>query len=1588
MKRKTLFWKMMQLLMTVAVMAWGINQAQAGPGGGTYYANSPSGGASGTALRKFVDSLPGVGPANKNNLGQYIPIAQKFTPAQLPVGVPNDGDYYELGVVQYGEKMHSDLPKKTLLRGYKDLNPAFSNISAHYLGPLIIAKRNTPVRIKMRNLLPTGAAGNLFIPTDTSIMGAGMGPLDVNGNPCSVLRPDPNNPTQNISENCLTNVSYTQNRATLHLHGGNSPWISDGTPHQWTAPVGETSVPVAMRKGASTYNVPDMPNPGKPGVDGEMTFFWTNQQSNRLMFYHDHSLGLTRLNVYAGEAAGLLLTDSTEEGLIDAGTLPNICPGGLTAVCEYRYGIPLIIQDKTFVPKNIDIQDALWTKNSKGVANNWGTYGDLWFPHVYEPNQDPTSPAGANPFGRWDYGPWFWPPISVAADRSTLPEPSVTPEGFHDTMLVNGTAYPYLSVEPKTYRFRILNAANDRGLNLNLFYADPNDPSGAEVKMVPAGPNPTFPAGWPTDGRDGGVPDPTTKGPNMIQIGSESGFLPFPVEHPNQPVNYNYNRRDIVVLNVQEKNLFLGPAERADVIIDFSKFAGKTVILYNDAPAPIPASDPRVDYFTGNTDQTVNGGAPSTLRGFGPNTRTVMQFRVAGTAPATAFNLAALQTALPVAFKASQPAPLVPQPTHPVASGGYGPTEQYAKIQDYAMTLKPLNSDYTQSTVPVTIPFHPKAIQELWDPYGRMNATLGIELPFTNQFNQTTIPMGYAEPATEVITDGQPQIWKVTHNGVDTHPVHFHMFDVQIINRVGWDGAIRPPDENELGWKETVRMNPLEDIIVAMRPKAQTLPAAWAASNTDPGAAGLPLPRSIRLIDPALPPNARIIATDFGNIPGGTGTPVTGVVTTVANNDPNFTDYGYEYVWHCHILGHEENDFMRPVIFKTSLLPAAAPYFVSGGVAPVTPATGQIGGAFAGGATVPGKTNYVTSYTNPNINQVILQWNDGAPVTSPSSFRILRDGTPIAEVSYLPGYPPIYADTSVNPGTTYSYDVVAFNAVAPTNALDGPKSVTTGAWTPATGVTIADSKPIGHVVGTNVQFVATGTGATPTTAPAVMYQYRFLLNGVEVQAYSTNKMWTLPDTTPVGTYTITVEARTSPGQTPVATSTISHAVNPPPQPPVTIASPVPAVYSASPVLVSLTTTTNAPPATIFYTIDGNLPTTASPIYTTPIVVTGTTNIQYFAVDANNTAEAVHSDTWYIHVPDLVASAQINNGATLTNSLAVNLTLSAYDPTGVDTMQFSNDILTWPFIEEPYTTRKTWTLASGSDGPRTVYIRFRDKSLPTGVQYPPITASITLDTTPPVTTPSPVPGSYTNGSNLSVTLTASEASTIYYTADGTTPTTASLVYATPIQINTAAGSSTNIKYFAVDSAGNQETVKSDVWSMATIDLTASAKINGGASWTPSPIVTLNINASDPSGIASYALSNDSLTWEGPFASPDTTAGAAVTINPSWTLTNGEGLKTVYIRFTDTNLGGGTTYPPITASILMGTKDGLTPGSASYVGSALKALQIASGFVAPTPLDMVHADVAPYSGGAAHPDGKIDLLDVYTIMLRAIGLISAF
>jgi FtsP/CotA-like multicopper oxidase with cupredoxin domain len=881
-------------------------------------------------IRKFVDSLPGLGPAGANNLGQYLPVA-------VPDITTYPGsDYYEIAVVEYSQKMHSDL-SQTKLRGYVQLstsvvpglhvslsNPDGTQISyadgsqaygvdtPRYLGPFIVAHKDRPVRVKFYNLLPTGTGGNLFLPVDTSVMGSGDGPnqigVDADGNP--------------IWE------QYTRNRATVHLHGGNTPWISDGTTHQWITPAGEsTSYP----KGVSVYNVPDMPDPGP----GAMTFYYTNHQSARLMFYHDHSFGITRLNVYAGEAAGYLLQDQTELDLIAAGIIP-------------ADQIPLVIQDKTFVPDNtvpitnmwgtfpsqLDFQDPTWD------VTQWGGPDSLWYPHVYMTMQNPSDPSGMNPFGRWQYAPWFYPiyrptygpvpnpyytepgnPMEPPMIPGT-PNPSIPGEAFLDTPVVNGVAYPYVELQPKAYRFRILNAADDRFWNLQLYVADPDietfdGRTNTEVKMVSASENKDFPEDWPDDARVGGVPDPKSIGPSFIQIANEGGFLPAPYSIPMQPINWNRDQGTFDFGLVDKFTLLLAPAERADVIVDFSQFAGKILILYNDSPAPSPAADPRLDYFTGDPDQTEMGGAPSTVAGYGPNTRTIMQIRVANATAAAPFDVTALDQAFastPTSegvFAASQNPIIIPQAAYDSA---YNETfeNEYAGIFDDSLVFTPIGADTS-----VTIPFQLKSIQDAIGEvcetmYGRMSVIMGVEQSKTNPLQHPFILYNFADSPTEVFSasitgsqigslDDGTQIWKITHNGVDVHPLHWHMFEVQLINRIAWDNNIREPDPNELGWKDTIRINPMQITFVALRPIVPEAP--------------FDVPNNIRPIDPTRPLNSTLkMPNDFGGYDPNTREPI-----SIVNHLVNF---GWEYVWHCHILTHEENDMMRPIAIA---VPPGAP---------------------------------------------------------------------------------------------------------------------------------------------------------------------------------------------------------------------------------------------------------------------------------------------------------------------------------------------------------------------------------------------------------------------------------------------------------------------------------------------------------------------------------------------------------------------------------------------------------------------------------------------------------------------------------------
>lgn len=336
-------------------------------------------------LTKFLDPLP--------------------VPGVMPQVAPN---YYEIGMYEISQQLHSQLPPTTVW-GY-----GTSAATAAFPAATIEATRGVPIQVLWTNNLPMT---HLFASAlDTTLHWA-----DPVG---------PGVPT------------------VVHLHGGESEPQSDGHPDAWfTQGFAETG----------------------SGWQQEV-FTYYNSQEPTTLWYHDHALGITRLNVYAGLAGFYLLRDAAIEG-------PMNLPSG-------AYEIPMVIQDRMF-----------------------NTDGSLLYPNV-----------GVNP-----------------------EHPLWQPEFFGNTILVNGVVWPYLDVEPRKYRFRILNGSNSRFYNLQL------------VDQVTGLPGPAF-----------------------YQIGSDGGYLGAPAIL-NDPANPNSRR------------LLVAPGERVDIIIDFAGLTpGTQFVLDNNAKSPFP----------------------------------------------------------------------------------------------------------------------------------------------------------------------------------------------------------------------------------------------------------------------------------------------------------------------------------------------------------------------------------------------------------------------------------------------------------------------------------------------------------------------------------------------------------------------------------------------------------------------------------------------------------------------------------------------------------------------------------------------------------------------------------------------------------------------------------------------------------------------------------------------------------------------------------------------------------------------------------------------------------------------------------------
>ncbi len=252
-----------------------------------------------------------------------------------------------------------------------------------------------------------------------------------------------------------------------------------------------------------------------------------------------------------------------------------------------------------------------------------------------------------------------------------------------------------------------------------------------------------------------------------------------------------------------------------------------------------------------------------------------------------------------------------------------------------------------------------------------------------------------------------------------------------------------------------------------------------------------------------------------------------------------------------------------------------------------------------------------------------------------------------------------------------------------------------------------------------------------------------------------------------------------------------------------------------------------------------------------ITTEGTHTISYRSQDNEGNREEIKNLTVIADVTPPTGSIIINDGAAYTNNSSVTLTLNCTDPaSGCTQMQFSNDSTTWS-TPETYVTTKAWALASG-DGPKTVYVKYHDSVENPSAAY---SAGITLNTippVPPVTTASPAGGLYKTAQ--SVTLSANEPATIYYTTDGTMPTTGSSVYSGPISVAQTA----TIRFFAVSDFGISEQVKTVSYTIDTQPPVLSISALPDGSYSNNAILNIAGTASDANGVQSMIVSGQTVT----------------------------------------------------------------------------------------------------------------------------------
>lgn len=608
-------------------------------------------------------------------------------------------DYYEISMKQFTQQILPAGMPRTTVWGYGSYRSA-----ATYNAPsfTIEATHGVPVRVTWCNEL---VDGNGFyrphlLPVDQTLHWA---------NPSGGSAGRDTRPTF-----AATPRPYTGPVPIVtHVHGMEGVGDeSDGYAEAWYLPFAK-NIPSSFAKSGTWYDYfqgkaksKGYLAPNKYAWDpGTATFQYPNSQRASTVWYHDHALGMTRLNVYAGPAGFYIIRGGAagDGAVLDkrsstAAVLPGPAPRAGDPAGTRYYEIPIAIQDRSF--------------NSNG---------SLFYPDT-------------RAFFDGITGPYI--PTSDIA-------PIWNPEFFGNVMMVNGKTWPYQTVEQRRYRFRFLNGCDSRFLILDFAQIP-----GAKVWM----------------------------------IGNEGGFLAEPANITGDAGN----------------QLLMGPAERADVIVDFTNVPVGTYLLTNVGP-----------------DEPFGGGVPGV--DFSPadpqSTGQVLQFRV-------------------VPIVGADPSTPPEHLSLPAISFHSGGTPRRLALLE-KMSMFP-GFDGPAETL-----------------LGRVGADGNL---VTNPGMDHPGDM-WMDPVTENPNVGDTEIWEFYNFTADAHPMHIHEVFFELVNRqdlvldpagepaqpVELAGSTRGPEVWENGWKDTVIAYPGQ--VTRVRAKFST--------------------------------------------PG-------------------------QFVWHCHIVEHEDNEMMRP----------------------------------------------------------------------------------------------------------------------------------------------------------------------------------------------------------------------------------------------------------------------------------------------------------------------------------------------------------------------------------------------------------------------------------------------------------------------------------------------------------------------------------------------------------------------------------------------------------------------------------------------------------------------------------------------------